>query len=146
MCPAIAAASSAQDDTRDPFSDGPVGQVAREVGELLRLARETARGMLDAEDALDLLHERFERTEDRGERGKLAAEALDQIERQMAFAREGRRRLDGIEGKLWARRNRLERFLIHARGLDWWHARRDTGRKRLASDPGSSGEEMHTGR
>jgi hypothetical protein len=53
-----------------------------------------------------------------------AEEALDQVERQLQLARERRRELDGVEGALWARRNRLERFLIHARGPAWWRARR----------------------
>ncbi len=82
-------------------------------------------GFLQAEDALGLVRQRFEQTEDPEAQGELAALALEHVERQLKLAREQRRALDGVEGKLWARRNRLERFLIHARGSAWWHARRD---------------------
>jgi len=112
----------------DPFSDPAAGQVARGVGELLGAAQETARRMLEAEDALCLVRDQFERTEDPGARGQLAVEALEQVERQMELTRQRRQGLEGIEGKLWARRNRLERFLIKTRGLAWWHARRETAR------------------
>jgi hypothetical protein len=59
---------------------------------------------------------------------ELAAEALDQVERELGAIRERRQQLDSSEGKLWSRRNRLERFLIDARGLDWWRARRERAR------------------
>ena len=92
------------------------------LGELLDLAQETARGMLEAEDALRVVRERFERTEDPEIQGELAANALEHVDRQLELTRERRRNLDGIEGNLWSRRNRLERFLIQARGSTWWHA------------------------
>jgi hypothetical protein len=80
--------------------------------------------MLEAEDALNLVRRRFARTVDPEEQGELAAEALEHVERQMALARERRRRLDGLEAQLWGRQNRLEGFLIQRRGSAWWHARR----------------------
>jgi hypothetical protein len=88
-----------------------------------------AREMRDAEASLRLTQERFRDTEDPEVQGQLAAEALDQVERQLRLARERRQQLDSVEGKLWARRNRLERFLISRRGLTWWHARRDLTRQ-----------------
>jgi hypothetical protein len=81
--------------------------------------------MLEAEDALRAVRERFQRSDDPDVRGELAAEALEHVERQLTLTRERRKGLDSIEGKLWARRNRLERFLIHARGRAWWRARRN---------------------
>jgi hypothetical protein len=80
--------------------------------------------MHEAEDALREVRERFRQTDDPEVRGALAAEALDDVERQMRLTRERRQLLDSVEGKLWARRNRLERFLIHTRGRSWWHERR----------------------
>jgi hypothetical protein len=91
------------------------------LAELVDPSQETARAMLEAEDALRVLRERFERTEDPEIQGELAAKALEQVNRQLELTRERRRHLDGIEGKLWSRRNGLERFLIHARGTTWWH-------------------------
>jgi hypothetical protein len=95
------------------------------VSGLLGAAHETAREMLEAEDALQLLRQRFEHAEDPETQGELAAEALEQVERQLNLTRGRRQQLDSIEGKLWARRNRLEDFLIHTRGRAWWRARRN---------------------
>jgi len=119
----------------DPFSDAVVEGTLPRVGELLGRAQETARGMAEAEDELRLVRERFQRTKDPELQGDLAAEALDQVERQLALTRERRQGLDSMEGKLWARRNRLERFLIHARGRAWWQARRNRAQ---AETPASS--------
>ena len=93
--------------------------------ELLDVARDAARGMLEAEDALHRLRERFEVTEDVDAQGELAVEALDQVERQLSLTRGRRYQLDSVEGRLWARRNRLERLLINTRGRAWWRARRN---------------------
>ncbi len=123
-----ASASAPTEEGASPFSEAAVGQTAPRLEELLDTAQQTARGMINAEDTLGPLRERFERTEDQAARGELAAEALDLVEGQLQLARERRQRLEGIEGMLWARRNRLERFLIHARGRDWWHVRRDAAR------------------
>jgi hypothetical protein len=79
--------------------------------------------MLEAEEALRLVRAQFEHTRDPVAQGELAAEALDHVERQLALMGERRRQLDRVEGKLWVRRNRLERFLIRTRGLTWWRAR-----------------------
>jgi hypothetical protein len=89
---------------------------------------QTARGMLEAEEALRLLRQRFEHTEDPELQGELAAEALEHVEHQLQLIGDQRRQLDSTEAKLWARQNRLEGFLIHARGSDWWHARRNMAR------------------
>jgi len=100
--------------------------------ELLQGAQETVPDMLEDEQALRLMQRRFEHTEDPEARGELAAEALDHIEHQLRITRERRRQLEGVEGKLWARRNRLERFLIHTRGIAWWRARRNLARPQAA--------------
>jgi hypothetical protein len=108
----------------DPFSGVTDGRTGLNVTELAREAQEAARGMDEAEDALRVVCEHFERTDDTEARGELAAEALDHVERQLRLTRHRRQGLDSIEGKLWARRNALERFLIHTRGRAWWRARR----------------------
>jgi hypothetical protein len=129
------AVAQTQNASVDPFSDTGMGETLPRVSELLGRAQETARGMAEAEDALRLVQERFEHTQDPDLQGELAAEALDQVERQLQLTRERRQGLDSIEGKLWTRRNRLERFLIHTRGRAWWHARRNPAQRRaLASD------------
>ena len=92
---------------------------------LLNGAQEAARGMLEAEDAPRLLRERFDNSEDPAARRELATEALDQVERQLELTRERRQQLDSIEGRLWTRRNQIERFLIDVRGRAWWRSRRD---------------------
>jgi hypothetical protein len=93
-------------------------------------AGETTRGMLEAEDSLRVLRERFEQADDPETQGELAAEALDQVERQLNLTRGRRHELDSIEGKLWARRNRLERLLIGTRGRAWWRERRTSTARR----------------
>jgi hypothetical protein len=117
----------AQSRPDDPFSEGAGGRAVSRIAEQLAVAQESARGMLEAEDALRLARQRFERAEDPQIRAELAVEALDHVERELRLTRERRQQLDGIEGGLWARRNRLERFLIRARGRAWWHARRKSG-------------------
>ncbi|HEX3511966.1 MAG TPA: hypothetical protein VHT27_12795 [Solirubrobacteraceae bacterium] len=89
---------------------------------LLDSTQQTARAMLDAEDALRVLREHFEQTEDHETQADIAASALDLVDRQLELTRERRHKLDGIEGRLWSRRNRLERLLISARGTAWWRA------------------------
>jgi len=101
--------------------------------ELLAGAEQTAGAILEAEDALELVRQRFEHTDDQEEQGELAAEALEHVERQLKLARERRRLLDGLEGTLWARRNRIERFLISTRGSGWWHAHRTLTQPQLTS-------------
>jgi hypothetical protein len=110
-----------------PDADEALTQ-AVDLREMLDPAEQTARGMLEAEEALRRLRQRFEHTEDPVLRGDLAAEALDHVERQLQLIGERRRHLDSTEAKLWARQNRLEGFLIHARGSEWWHARRNMAR------------------
>ncbi len=102
----------------------PLGERTPQLREILGPAEENARGMLEAEEALRLVRQRFEHTEDPQLQAELAAEALEHVERQLQLTHERRRQLDSIEAKLWARQNRLEGFLIHARGSAWWHARR----------------------
>ena len=123
----LAVAAPALQDAADPFGEAAAGQRAPHVGGLIGVARATAREMLEAEDALHLLRQRFEQAEDPETQGDLAAEALEQVERQLNLTRARRQQLDSIEGKLWARRNRLEHFLIHTRGRAWWRGRRETG-------------------
>jgi hypothetical protein len=86
--------------------------------------------MTAAEHELETLKERFEQTRDERERGDLALSALEQVELQLGLASERRRELDREEGRLWARRNRIERLLIRANGGDWWRARREAARGR----------------
>jgi hypothetical protein len=117
----------------------PLSQVADwhtvpHVMELVGQAQEAARGMVEAEDALRLVRETFERTDDPEAKGDLAAEALDHVERQLRLTRERRQGLDSIEGKLWARRNALERFLIRTRGRAWWRTRRSPAQPTRASE------------
>jgi hypothetical protein len=104
------------------------GETIPQLREMLGPAEESARGMLEAEDALHLVRQRFEQTVDPEVQGELAVEALEHVESQLELTRERRRRLDSIEAKLWGRQHRLEGFLIHTRGSAWWHARRaETG-------------------
>jgi hypothetical protein len=93
-----------------------------------RLMAEAPAGLPDmrgAEEALGRVRQQFEHAEDPQTQGALAAEALEYVEQQLKLTRERRRELDGLEGRLWTRRNRLERFLIHTRGIAWWQARRN---------------------
>jgi hypothetical protein len=108
----------------DGANEARRGRAASRIAEQLGGSAETARAMLEAEETLGVLREQFERTEDPVVQGKLAAEALDNVERELRLMRGRRHELDSIEGALWARRNRLERFLIQARGRDWWRAHR----------------------
>ncbi len=104
------------------------GETTPQLRDVLGPAVQTARGMLEAEDALHLVRQRFEQTVDPEVQGELAAQALEHVERQLELTRGRRRQLDSIEAKLWGRKNRLEGFLIHTRGSAWWHARRaETG-------------------
>jgi len=111
--------------------DAALGEAIPRLREVLGPAEETARGMLEAENALQLVRQRSAQTVDPEEQGELAAEALEHVERQLQLVRERRRQLDNIEVKLWARQNRLEGFLIHTRGSAWWHARREKTGSRL---------------
>jgi hypothetical protein len=109
-------------------ADTALGETIPQLREILGPAEQSARGMLEAEDALHLVRQRFEQTVDPEKQGELAAEALEHVERQLELVHERRRQLDSIEAKLWGRQNRLEGFLIHTRGSAWWHARRaETG-------------------
>src|SRR6267378_2982813 len=93
-----------------------VGKAIPRLEELIGVAHATTKGFLEAEEALGRVRERSQVAEDEDTQEELAAEALRHVERQLRLARERRRQLDSVEGKLWARRNRLERFLIHTRG------------------------------
>jgi hypothetical protein len=93
------------------------------------LTSEPPRGLpASTEETLSRVRRRFEQTDDPRAQSELAAEALDQVERELGAIRERRQQLDSSEGKLWSRRNRLERFLIDTRGLDWWRERRERAR------------------
>jgi len=118
----------------------PLADTVPQLNDMLGPGEETARGMLEAEGALHLVRQRFEKTEDPQQQEELAAEALDHVERQLQLLRDRRRQLDSAEARLWARQNRLEGFLIQARGSAWWHARRETVRtKAVAADRTSTG-------
>jgi hypothetical protein len=117
---------------REPARDW---QALPDLDELLAKAQDTARGILEAEQALELVRRRCEHAEEPQAQGELAAEALDHVERHLNLMRERRRQLDGVEAKLWARRNRLERLLINARGSDWWRERRKLAREELSREP-----------
>jgi hypothetical protein len=118
-------------------AEASLGETIPQLREILAPAEKTARAMLEAEQALRVVRQRFEHTGDPNVRGELAAEALGHVERQLQLTREQRRQLDSAEAKLWTRQNRLEGFLIHTRGSDWWHARRNTARTgRVSPRPG----------
>jgi hypothetical protein len=103
---------------------------------LLEAADRAARLMQEAEEELSAIRLRFESTADEQAKGELADAALARVEGQIELMQQRRRSLDRVEGKLWARRNRLERFLIGARGRQWWHNRREAARERaLSSGP-----------
>jgi hypothetical protein len=110
-----------------------IDEPIRGLRELVAVSYDTARDLLEAEEALRVLQQRSQSTGDEVEQGELAAQALDHVERQLNLARERRRQLDSVEGKLWARRNRLERFLIHTRGTVWWRARPKLAQGRRAT-------------
>jgi hypothetical protein len=112
-------------------AEAALGEMIPRLREVLGPAAQTAHGMLEAEDALHLVRQRFEQTEDPEVQGELAAQALEHVERQLELTRERRRQLDSVEAKLWGRQNRLEGFLIHTRGSAWWHARGTETRSRL---------------
>jgi hypothetical protein len=115
--------------------EAALGETTPQLREILSPAEQTARGMLEAEDALRLLRQRFANTADPQEQGEIAAEALEHVERQLKLARERRWQLDSIEAKLWGRQNHLEGFLIHTRGSAWWHARKaETGSRLQEGD------------
>jgi hypothetical protein len=119
----VAAAPPSLEGAGDPFSEVAGGRTVPRVAELVNEAQEAARGMVEAEGALRLVRQRFERTDDAAAQAALAADALDHVEPQLTLTRQRRQALDSIEGKLWARRNALERFLIHTRVRAWWRGR-----------------------
>jgi hypothetical protein len=119
--------------TGEGASGAPLGETFLQLREIPGPAGATARGMLEAEEALRLVRQRSEHTEDPEVRGELAAEALDHVERQLQLTRERRWQLDGTEAKLWATQNRLEEFLIRTRGSAWWRARRAAARMKAAA-------------
>ncbi len=91
--PHLAPAASADGDA----VDAALGETIPQLREVLGPVEETARRMLEAEGALQLVRQRFEQTADPEEQGELAAEALEHVERQLELARERRRQLDNIE-------------------------------------------------
>jgi len=122
--PAVAATAHENVNGSEGLLEEPIPQ----LGEILAPAEETARGMLEAEEALRLLRQRLEQAADPQAQGDLAAEALVHVERQMELIHERRRQLDSTEAKLWARQNRLEGILIQTRGSDWWREHRNAAR------------------
>jgi hypothetical protein len=124
--PQIGALAPVAESAADTAPESRIPQLS----EVLGTAEQTARGMLEAEEALHLVRQRYEQTADPAEQGELAAEALEHVERQLELTHERRRQLDSIEAKLWGRQNRLEGFLIRTRGSAWWHAHRAEIRSR----------------
>ncbi len=61
-----------------------LGETVPRLREILDPAEQTARAMLEAEEALRLVRRRFEQTEDPELQAELAAEALIHVERQTA--------------------------------------------------------------
>jgi hypothetical protein len=102
---------------------GPVGETNPRIRELLGETQQTARGILEAEETLSLVRERFGQTDDPEARAELGVEALDQVERQLKLTAEHGLHVSAVETELWASRNHLEQFLIQTRGIDWWRAR-----------------------
>ena len=122
-------------DARQALAQASLQERTPQLEAALGPAKETALGMLEAEEALRLVRQRCEQTADPDVRGELAAEALGHVERQLQLTRERRREMDSAEAKLWARQNRLQAFLVHTRGSAWWHARRDAARTKAAQPP-----------
>jgi hypothetical protein len=91
---------------------------ALRVRELIGLPAETARGMVEAEQALEGVCERLEQSEDAERRAELVGDALGHVEQQLSLTRARRRQLDAFEAKLWAKRNGLKRFLHRADHAD----------------------------
>jgi DNA-binding transcriptional MerR regulator len=108
---ASAAAGYDEDDVRELLA-------ALRVRELIGLPAETARGMVEAEQALEGVCERLEQSEDAERRAELVGDALGHVEQQLSLTRARRRQLDAFEAKLWAKRNGLKRFLHRADHAD----------------------------
>jgi hypothetical protein len=94
------------------------------VREMLAAGEAATREMLQAENALRELRERSRQADDGELHGELALRALEHVEYELELLRKRRQGLDGLESRLWGRRNRLERELIAERGPAWWRARR----------------------
>jgi hypothetical protein len=112
-----AAAPPTWDRQRDDYLDS-------RVREMLAAGEAASREILEAEHALRELHERSRQANDGELQGELALRALEHVEYELELVRKRRQGLDGLESRLWGRRNRLERELIAARGPAWWRARR----------------------
>src|ERR1700751_6151960 len=125
-------------------AEASLGDAIPQLKEMLGPAEETARGMLEAEEALRLALQRFAQNGDPEIRGEVPAETLDHVERQLQLTRERRRQLDRTEAKLWTRQNRLEGFLIHTRGSAWWHARTSAARTEADGSRRTSVGESHS--
>jgi hypothetical protein len=112
---------------REPTQARPAAgwQPLPDLEDLLGRAQETARGILESEQALELVRRQHEQADHAEADGELAAEALEHVERQLALVHERRRQLDRLEAKLWARRNGLEGVLIRTRGSGWWREHRE---------------------
>jgi hypothetical protein len=117
--------------------EAPARDTLAPMRELPHLSRQTEETMSETESSLRALRQRFDRTQDPRLRGELAVEALEHVEGELRLIRSRRHELDSIEGTLWARRNRLERFLIQARGREWWRAWRARARPEALGSEGS---------
>jgi hypothetical protein len=126
----VAVAERAREDRIRRGSSGPAeGERAPRPGtRVIPVTHGPADTVLVGERELENLRECFEQTRDPGAKGELAARALEHTERQLRLTRGRRQELDSIEGRLWARRNRLERFLIQTKGRAWWRNHREAAR------------------
>jgi hypothetical protein len=93
--------SATHTDPQDADPQAGAGATIPHLTELLDGAQQTARDILEAEEALRLLRQRFEATEDEQARAELAAEALDHVDRQLELAG------GAAPGTGWRRRHAL---------------------------------------
>lgn len=95
------------------YEESEVERIAEilRLKELLGLSLEAVRGILEAEDARQLLRERFTRTDDIHERTAILADSLQHIERQLELVSQRREQLSEFEQELAARRERIQEVL-----------------------------------
>jgi len=82
---------------------------------LLGLSLDELRGLLEADEARRLLRERWQRTDDPGERREIVAEAIGHVERQLALVRARRTEIDKLEAELADKRRKLRDRLAKLR-------------------------------
>lgn len=118
--PARGPATTKWDGQRENFLDAP-------VREMLAAGEAASLEILEVENALRDLRDRAGRADGGHLHGELAVQALEHVEHELELVRTRRWALDGLESRMWGRRNRLERELIAERGTAWWRAHRRLG-------------------